>query len=336
MNARNMNATVSYTTAQAPQAAARTTGGTGTGPARTAGRRLPLDGAAPLVRAADAAASRRQELALFLRSRRERITPEQAGLPRGRRRRTPGLRREEVAQLAAVGVTWYTWLEQGRDIQVSAQVADSVARALMLDATERRHLFTLAGTTDPDPRLNCTGLSPSVLAMIAQLEPLPAAVLNSRYDIVAYNGTYGRLIVDLDRLPQEQRNLMWLAFTDPVWRERTLDWEENTRLMAAKFRQSMAQHLAEPAWKELLVRLQQASPEFRELWERHEVVRQPDQHVKRFLNPDVGVLAFEYAHLWLGPSQGPRLTTYTPSDAMTAERLGRLYALVRTAPPLAG
>ncbi|UWE08541.1 helix-turn-helix transcriptional regulator [Actinacidiphila bryophytorum] len=275
----------------------------------------------------DSAASRRQELASFLRSRRERIAPEQVGLPPGRRRRTPGLRREEVAQLAAVGVTWYTWLEQARDIQVSSQVADAIARALMLDQNERRHLFTLAGTADPHPHLDCPGVSPAVRAMIDQLEPLPAAVFNSRFDIVAHNRTYGRLVCDLDELPAEDRNVMWLAFTDQRWRERMLDREENTRVMAAKFRASMANHLAEPAWKELLRRLQQNSPEFREAWERHEVL-QPGSHVKRYLNPEVGLLAFDFTHLWLGPQDGPRLTVYSPVDQLTRERLEELHRVV--------
>ncbi|MEV6009565.1 helix-turn-helix transcriptional regulator [Streptomyces sp. NPDC051976] len=276
--------------------------------------------------AADADAIRRRELASFLRSRRERISPDQVGLPPGRRRRTPGLRREEVAQLAAVGVTWYTWLEQARDIQVSGQVADAIARALMLDLTERRHLFTLAGTTDPRPNMDCPGMSTAVRTMLDQLEPLPAAVFNGRYDIIAYNRTYGRLVTDLDALPFEDRNIMWLAFTDPLWRERMVDRDESIRLMAAKFRASMAEHIAEPAWKALLKRLQQASPDFCEVWERYEVL-QPDGHIKRYLNPDVGLLAFDFTHLWLGPQQGPRLTTYTPADDITRERLDRLYAL---------
>ncbi|WP_237404678.1 helix-turn-helix transcriptional regulator [Actinacidiphila reveromycinica] len=282
--------------------------------------------------AGTAARSRRHELASFLRSRRERISPEQVGLPPGRRRRTPGLRREEVAQLAAVGVTWYTWLEQARDIQVSGQVADAIARALMLDRMERRHLFTLAGAADPHPDLDCPGMSPTVRAMVDQLEPLPAAVLNSRYDIIAHNRTYGRLVGDLDGMPPEDRNLMWLAFTDPAWRERMLDREENIRLMAAKFRASMAQHLADPAWKALLRRLQQGSPEFCAMWERHEVLVQPDSHVKRYLNRDVGLLAFDFTHLWLGPQQGPRLTTYVPADDTTRERLHRLHTLITTEP----
>ncbi|MDF9813130.1 helix-turn-helix transcriptional regulator [Streptomyces sp. SPB162] len=269
---------------------------------------------------------KRRELASFLRSRRERIAPEQVGLPAGRRRRTPGLRREEVANLAAVGVTWYTWLEQARDIQVSAQVADAIARALMLDPNERVHLFTLAGVADPSPFADCPGMSDQIRLMLRQLEPLPAFVANSRHDVIAYNRTYNRLIDDLDARPFEDRNIMWLAFTDPAWREALIDREEVIRLMAAKFRSAMAEHLAEPAWKSLLKRLQQASPEFCEAWDRHEVL-QPDNRSKRYLNPQVGLLTFDFTHLWLGPRSGPRLVTYTPADDVTRTRLRRLHEL---------
>ncbi|MFG2191549.1 helix-turn-helix transcriptional regulator [Streptomyces sp. NPDC048639] len=270
---------------------------------------------------------RRSELAAFLRSRRERITPEQVGLPRGRRRRTPGLRREEVAHLSAVGVTWYTWLEQARDIHVSAQVLDALARALQLDPSERSHLFSLAGATDPAPGSECTGVSPSVRLMLEQLEPYPACVQNSRYDILAYNRTYGRLLCGLDSLPYRDRNCMWLAFTSPEWQAALVDRDETIRLMAAKFRASMAEHLAEPVWKAMLKRLQQASAEFRELWERHEVVSTVGSRTKRFRNADVGLLHLEHTDLWLGPRHGPRLVTYLPADAETGERLGRLLAL---------
>ncbi|MDX3077361.1 helix-turn-helix transcriptional regulator [Streptomyces sp. MI02-7b] len=272
-------------------------------------------------------AAARQELASFLRSRRERIAPEQVGLTPGRRRRTPGLRREEVAQLAAVGVTWYTWLEQAREIQISAQVADAIARALMLDPNERTHLFRLAGVTDPNPRARCPGMSDQIREMLGKLEPLPAAVLNSRTDVIAHNRTYGRLVADLDALPFEDRNIMWLAFTDAAWRAGMPDWKEASRQMVAKYRAAMAEHLAEPAWKSLVKRLEQASPEFRELWERHEV-QEPENRAKRFLNPYVGLLTFDFTHLWLGPRQGPRLVTYTPADDLTRERVQRLYELV--------
>jgi hypothetical protein len=275
-------------------------------------------------------AAARHELASVLRSRRERIAPEQIGLPPGRRRRTPGLRREEVAQLAAVGVTWYTWLEQARDIQVSAQVADAIARALQLDSNERAHLFVLAGVPDPNPLAECAGMSHSIREMLERLEPLPAAVVNSHCDVIAYNRTYGRLVDDLDALPPEDRNIMWLAFTHPAWREALVDRDDAVRMLVAKYRSAMAEHLAEPAWKLLVKRLQQASPEFCEIWERHEIL-QPDNRAKRYLNPHVGLLTFEFTNLWLGPRQGPRLTTYTPVDDITRARLQRLYELTFTA-----
>ncbi|MEV6104913.1 helix-turn-helix transcriptional regulator [Streptomyces sp. NPDC051940] len=278
-------------------------------------------------------ADARRELAAFLRSRRERISPEQVGMPAGRRRRTPGLRREEVATLAAVGVTWYTWLEQARDIQISAQVADAIARALMMDRDERAHLFHLAGVPDPTPQDNCLGVSPQIQSMLRQLEPFPACVTNGRYDIVSYNRTYGRLVGDLDALPPQDRNILWLAFTHPAWQEGLADRDEMVRLMAAKFRASMAEHLTEPPWKTLLKRLQDASAEFREIWDRHEVL-QPDNRSKCFLNPDVGRLTFDFRHLFLQPGTGPRLTTYIPADAETGVRLERLYDIVR-APALA-
>ncbi|MCX5412702.1 helix-turn-helix domain-containing protein [Streptomyces sp. NBC_00059] len=279
---------------------------------------------------------RRHELADFLRSRRERITPEQVGLPRGRRRRTPGLRREEVAQLSAVGVTWYTWLEQARDIHVSPQVLDALARALLLDRSERTHLFALAGAVDPAPGSDCTGITPAMREMLTRLEPFPACVQNSRYDILAYNRTYGRLLCDLDDVAPEDRNCMLLAYTDEDWRSAVVDLPGARRLMAAKFRAAMAEHLAEPAWKALLARLMEASPEFGEVWARHEVVG-PSNRTKIFRNSRVGLLRLDHTDLWLGPSVGPRLVTYVPSDEEARQGLERLLqsALAEEEPSLA-
>ncbi|GFE17066.1 DNA-binding protein [Streptomyces glebosus] len=270
-------------------------------------------------------AARRAELAAFLRSRRERITPEQVGLPRGARRRTPGLRREEVAHLGAVGVTWYTWLEQARDIHVSPQVLDAVARALLLDRAERSHLFALAGAVDPMPGRECTGVTRELWQLLHQLTPFPAVVQNSRFDILAYNRTYGRLLCDLDAVPEADRNGMWLAFTHPVWRAGLGDLEATLGVMAAKFRASMAEHLAEPAWKALVARLMEASPEFREIWAQHEVLR-PVSAVKVFRHPRVGPLQLTATSLWTGPNPGPKLLYYTPVDEMSRERLEQLAA----------
>ena len=169
---------------------------------------------------------RRTELAAFLRSRRERITPEQVGLPRGRRRRTPGLRREEVAQLSAVGVTWYTWLEQARDIHVSVQVLDAIARALLLDRSERAHLFVLAGASIRRPGSECSGVPQSLQVMLEQLEPFPACVQNAGTTSSRTTAPTRLLMCDLDVLPPEDRNCMWLAFTDEDWRAA---WSTGTR-----------------------------------------------------------------------------------------------------------
>ncbi|MFJ3795362.1 helix-turn-helix transcriptional regulator [Streptomyces sp. NPDC090088] len=277
--------------------------------------------------AARSACIRRSELAAFLRSRRERITPEQVGLPRGTRRRTPGLRREEVAQLSAVGVTWYTWLEQARDIQVSVQVLDALARTLMLDGSERAHLFQLSGAIDPTPAASCTGVTPALQEMLRALEPIPACVQNSRYDILAYNRTYARLLCDLDAVPAEDRNCMILVYTHPEWHRSIVHLEETRRLMAAKLRASMAGHLGEPAWKMLVKRLTAESSEFRANWERYEVVGVRTR-TKQFLNPYVGLLNLDHTDLWLTPEAGARMVTYVPTDEESRQRLDQLYAMV--------
>ncbi|PWI20825.1 DNA-binding protein [Streptomyces sp. Act143] len=282
-----------------------------------------------------AAEVRRHELAAFLRHRREHISPEQVGLPRGRRRRTPGLRREEVAHLSAVGVTWYTWLEQARDIQVSVQVLDALARTLLLDPNERAHLFQLAGAVDPTPATSCPSVTPAIRHVLEQLEPIPACVQNSRYDILAYNRTYGLLLCDLDAVPAEDRNCLILSYTHEPWRSSIVHLEQTQRLMAARFRATMAGHLGEPAWKMLLQRLRTESPEFCEAWERHEVGAHLSKR-KEFLNRYVGPVAVHHTDMWLGPEAGPRMVTYVPADEESRERLERLHAIARERAPMPG
>jgi hypothetical protein len=277
------------------------------------------------------AASRRQELADFLRSRRERITPEQVGLPSGGRRRTPGLRREEVALLAGLGVTWYTWLEQGRDIRVSPQVLEAVARTLQLDRHERSHLFTLADLPlAPDPH-ECNVVTPALRMVLAQLDPFPACVVTARYDVLAYNRAYVAVSGDLDSLPVEERNNLWLAFASADRRALIVDWEEAARRIVGMYRNAMADHVGEPAWANLVHRLEQISPDFREMWHRHDV-EAPENLVKRLLHPQAGLLTFTYNSLWLAPRFGARLMTYTPHDSRTAQVLERISEL--EPPPL--
>ena len=263
---------------------------------------------------------RRRELAAFLRSRRERITPEQVGLPQAGRRRTPGLRREEVAQLAGVGVTWYTWLEQGRDINASEQVLEAIAGTLRLDPHERQHLFTLAGVPEPAAETECKAVSPQIHAMLRKLEPYPAAVHNARTDILAYNRGFNWLL-DVDSVPFEERNSLLQCFTNPAWRARLQDWQDGVPRSVAQFRASMAEHIGEPAWKVLVKRLRQ-SEEFEALWNRHEV--QPMRNLtKRFRHPEAGLLSFDYTHLWFGRRSEIRMTTYTPADEETEAKVIR-------------
>lgn len=269
-------------------------------------------------------ALRRRELGAFLRNRRERITPQEVGLPAGGRRRTPGLRREEIAQLASVGVTWYTWLEQGRDINVSQQVLDAIARTLRLDPHERAHVFTLAGTPSRPNETESNALTPNIQRILDQLAPLPACAQNARYDLLAYNRTYNELMLNLDDLPFEERNCLWLSFTHPVWRETMVDWHDSTTRMVAQYRAAMAEHVGDPTWKCLVKRLQAVSPRFAELWQRHDV-ESPTSRPKRFLHRDVGLLVFKHTNLWLGPHLGTKIVTYTPADAETEARLQVLY-----------
>jgi transcriptional regulator with XRE-family HTH domain len=280
----------------------------------------------PQLPVAVLAASRRRELADFLRSRRERISPEQVGLPSSGRRRTPGLRREEVALLSGLGVTWYTWLEQGRDIRVSPQVLEAVARTLQLDRHERSHLFTLADLPLAPEASECNVLSPSMRLLLDQLNPFPSCVMTARYDVIAYNKGYVATSGDLDSLPVEERNGMWLAFASAGRRALIVDWDESVRRMVGHYRSAMADHVGEPSWRNLVQRLEQVSPDFRELWNRHDVVA-PENLTKRLLHPQAGLLTFTYNSLWLAPRFGARLMTYTPLDDRTTQALERIGEL---------
>jgi transcriptional regulator with XRE-family HTH domain len=266
---------------------------------------------------------RRRELGAFLRNRREGIAPQQVGLTPIGRRRTPGLRREELAQLAGVGVTWYTWLEQGRDINVSPQVLEAVCRTLMLDPQERSHVMTLARFAEQQLAKECECISPAVQAMLDGLTPIPAAVLSARFDVLAYNRAYGLLFGDLDAVPLCDRNVLWLAFTHPAWRRGMVEWKLSTRQLVAQYRLAMADHVGEPAWRGLIRRLSEASAEFVRVWEEREVLG-PENQTKLIMNEKVGLLRLESTHYWLGPRLGSRVAVYTPADSDCRKRLEKL------------
>jgi transcriptional regulator with XRE-family HTH domain len=255
---------------------------------------------------------RREELADFLRRRRESIRPEDVGLPTGGRRRTPGLRREEVAQLAGVGTTWYTWLEQGRDVRASFDVLEALARALRLTPAERGHLILLGrGEEAPACKPPAERVSPTIRRLIENLGLSPAVVLGRRWDYLAWNRAACALYGDLGSIPKPIRNHLWLLFMDPRRRELFSDWQRSTRLAVAKFRADSAAHLGDPSFEELIQSLRQSSPEFCKVWKRHEVARSGEGR-KELNHPTAGKLVFE--HAVFNPAEAPdqRLILYTP------------------------
>jgi transcriptional regulator with XRE-family HTH domain len=263
---------------------------------------------------------RRTELAAFLRARRTRISPGDVGLPPGSRRRTPGLRREEVAQLAGIGVTWYTWLEQGRPIRASVQVLDAVARTLRLDQAEIEHLYRLAELPVAPTEAPVVAVPPVLHEILDSLEPLPAMLLNARYDVLASNQAQQDLFYQWHTVPCLHRNIMWCCFTEPDVRRRFVNFDEEAPLMVATLRASFGQHLGEPAWTRFIQELSEASPAFAQLWTRHEVAS-PGSRTKHLLHPEAGLLRLRSTSLAVADMPEARIVVYTPTDDETRERL---------------
>ncbi|PRD14371.1 helix-turn-helix transcriptional regulator [Pantoea coffeiphila] len=272
---------------------------------------------------ASTAQKNRQLLATFLRSRRENLDPIRLGMPHHRPRRTPGLRREEVAQLADVGVTWYTWLEQGREINVSAKTLSAIATALQCNEAETQHLFQLAGHASPASvaAKTCATVSAHGQILLDSLNPLPAIIQSLHFDIIGYNPAWCRLMnVELETIPQSDRNCILLAFTHPQWRAAIADQDVLMPHMVALFRTQMADHLDDPRWQVLLERLMAESEEFRDLWPRYEI-RAIDNQVKRFYHPRTGMMTLRQNNWWSAPRNGDRLLVYIPNDEESAAAL---------------
>ncbi len=271
-------------------------------------------------------AERRGELAAFLRSRRERITPEDVGLPGGHRRRTAGLRREEVAQLAGVGVTWYTWLEQGRPIRASVQVLEAVARTLRLDAIERQHLFRLAEAPDTataddaDPRL-----PPQIQAVLDGLNPMPASVVTERFDILAWNAAYAVLIPRTAEDPPAARNTLLYCFTRSECCSAIENRADQRAAMVAQLRAAYGHHVGDPAWTGFIRRMEAASPEFAAMWATKDVA-QPAYYAKVFRHPLYPRLEMTSTSFAVQTAPGTRMVVYTPDNQATRTAMERLAA----------
>ena len=263
---------------------------------------------------------RRAELGKFLRTRRARLSPADFDMPAGSRRRTPGLRREELALLAGVGVSWYTWLEQGREINVSTQVLDALARTLRLDRAERWHMYVLAEAVPVAVNTGRGQVTEELTEILHSLDPLPAAVTNSRFDILAENDAYRDLFRDWHSLPCIHRNTLWCTLTEPAARDKFPQYEESVRYQVARFRAAYARHVGDQDWEEDIRRLMLLSSEFAELWARHEVAEfRPC--TRTFVHPHAGALTFTTNELQVPATPEARLGVYTPADDETRKRL---------------
>ncbi|WP_327717052.1 helix-turn-helix transcriptional regulator [Streptomyces sp. NBC_00490] len=271
---------------------------------------------------------RRPELAAFLRTRRARVTPADVGMPPGLRRRTPGLRREEVAQLSGVGITWYTWLEQGRPINASAQVLDAVARTLRLDPPEREHLYHLAEVPySSAPEAVAQSVGPEVQGIIDALEPRPAVVYNSRFDIVAANEVYRTLFgVPLRQPSGRLPNALWAIFTASDEDCPLMFRETELPVMVATLRAAYGLHAGERVWEDFIRKLSGVSPLFARLWESGDVA-EPGRRVKGFRHPAVGELRMTSLSLSIHGMPECRIVVYTPDDEQTAQRTALLTAM---------
>lgn len=251
----------------------------------------------------------RSELGDFLRTKRENLSPLEVGLPQGPRRRTPGLRREEVAALAGVGLTWYMWLEQGREINASAAFLENVARVLKLDEIERRHLFLLAKKC---PSVingrSWDTVSPLVSRLLDDLVVRPAYVFNLRWDVIAWNVAAETLFAFEERDVSE-RNMLWMWFADDRLHGRMAEWENQAPQILASFYRDYAQAPEDEAMNDLVMSLEASSPLFKMLWTRHDVHGRC-QGRRNFEIDGVGVVAFEHQTLVVDTDRHLRMAFY--------------------------
>jgi transcriptional regulator with XRE-family HTH domain len=273
---------------------------------------------------------RRDELRAFLRSRRARLSPADVGLPDGGgRRRTPGLRREELAALAGVGVSWYTWLEQGRDINPSPEVLDALARALRLDPAERRTLFALARTelplADDVAGGDAEGLGEvgELIALVDSLHPNPAYLLGRMTRILAWNRAASAVLGSPDHLADDRRYLLWWLMVDPGPDGMTAQREATARNTLARFRAEYARHAGEPEYEEFLKQIREHSPRFHEWWNEHEVI-EAQRGTKVIEHQQLGVLRLQHAQTVPTGQPELRLSVYAPADEATRAALAAL------------
>ncbi|MGV0815972.1 helix-turn-helix transcriptional regulator [Mycolicibacterium boenickei] len=266
---------------------------------------------------------KREQLSDFLRTRRARLKPADVGLVDAGRRRTPGLRREEVALLAGVGVSWYTWLEQGRDISVSSSVLDAISTALQLSQPERSHLYSLSGMNPPPAGERPTDATPELLHLLDAWSPRPAMLQDQYWNLLAVNDATRRVFGYGDT----DRNCLVTFFTNSRYRDMYVQWAAAAPAVVSAFRADAALYPDDARFAEIVDDLGTISPEFIELWNRHDVGRHV-QAIKAVLHPQAGELVFDKTTLAVTDHPGWHLVLYNPRPGTDTD--GRLDALMRT------
>ena len=255
---------------------------------------------------------RYKELADFLKTRRAKILPSQVGLPSSTRRRTPGLRREEVAQLAGIGITWYTWLEQGRPIRVSAQVIESLSKVLLLDKQERNHLYLLANQPLPsDAPAYQDAVSPLLQQILDHLTLCPSIITDQRWNVIAWNKAASLVLGDFSKMNARQRNIVWAMFTQPYYKQLLVDWEQHAKGLLGKFRSTCGQYI-EDAWlNQFIDELKTQSDEFNLWWPLHEIKGRSEVY-KQLNHPTAGRLDFGVSNFDVSDNPNLKLIIHTP------------------------
>lgn len=268
----------------------------------------------------------RRELGKFLKSRRSRLTPEQFGLPIGPRRKVPGLRREELAQIAGIGLTWYTWLEQGKNIQVSTQVLERLVTVMQLNAEERNHLYKLAlGQLPVEQTASIEeSLIPIVQNFMNEYERCPAYVTDQRWDILLWNKAGERVFGDFEKMDKKERNAIWRCFASPAYRNLIGDWESHAKRLLAQFRSTSTSFVGEGWFKDLVAELMEISPEFRQWWLSYDISGTPIGK-KKINHPRVGTMVMEHITFQVYDAPELKLTVYRPlEEKNTVQKMIRL------------
>jgi len=271
--------------------------------------------------------TRLQALSAFLKAKRASILPESIGLASGTRRRTPGLRREEVAQLAGVSTTWYTWLEQGRDIRMSTSVLEQIANALQLTIDERKYLYALAmeaGSGAIVQKEEPLEISPSLQKILDELRFCPTIITDRRFFIVGWNEAAAHVFLDFEQIPVEQRNMIRLLFMRKELQRLAVNWEHFTRGYLAILRVYYGQYVEDEWYDRFLGEMKSVHPDFEALWEQSEVKTAPEVLIE-FRHAKAGKMLFHLTSLQVHGDSDLRCSIYTPAaDSTTENKLKKL------------